>query len=264
MIMKTLALFCSLLLIHSHALAEPELKGLPSELKQFLNLGPKTITLTSEAEVRAAADRALVSLRVITENKSLQEALRANQELRGKLLADFKKAGIDAERVQGAKFSSTPKFEAFKEKAKSYRVENVVKIKVQDEKEFQAVAAAVDAWSEVQYGGVEFEHAEKTALKAKAIAQACDNAMQKKKLFEDKFGLSLVPVKFSGDTVAEKLPPQFGRYADSSGYSRQLSSSSLATPIPNVVVAQDEEFGSSFGEVVYTIEIAVEYTVQAK
>jgi uncharacterized protein YggE len=262
--MKLFTILSSFLLIYSHALAEPEIKGLPSELKQFLSPGPKTVILTSEAEVRAAADRALVSLRVITENKSLQEALRANQELRGKLLTDFKKAGIDADRVQGAKFSSTPKFGVFKEKAKSYRVENVVKVKVQDEKEFQAVAVAVDAWQEVQYGGVEFEHGEKTALKAKAIAQACDNAMQKKKLFEDKFGLSLVPVKFTGDTVSEKLPPIFGRYGDSSSYPRQLSSASPATTIPNVVVTQDEEAVSSFGEVVYTIEIAVEYAVQTK
>src|SRR5690242_12996660 len=53
--------------------AEPELKGTPSELGNYLNTIPKTVLVTGEAEVKVPADRALVTLRVRTENHSLQE-----------------------------------------------------------------------------------------------------------------------------------------------------------------------------------------------
>src|SRR5437762_13237007 len=117
------------------AFAEPELRGTASELNQYLTGVPRMVSVNGEGEVRVPADRAVISLKVTTESKSLQEALRANQDARTKLLSYFNKQGIPAERVQASRFSSTPKFGLFSEKAKSYRVENVVKVTVLDEKE---------------------------------------------------------------------------------------------------------------------------------
>ena len=56
------------------AFAEPELKGLPGELTEYLKGVPKTVTVTGESEVKVEADKATASLRVQTENKSFQEA----------------------------------------------------------------------------------------------------------------------------------------------------------------------------------------------
>jgi hypothetical protein len=120
--------FVLLLAIKAHG--EPEIKGTAPELAQFLNGVPKTVAVTGEAEVRVPANRAVLSLKVVTENRSLQEALRANAELRGKLTEYLKKLGIPADRIQASKFSSTPKFGMFGEKAKSYRVENEMRTSV--------------------------------------------------------------------------------------------------------------------------------------
>ena len=159
--MRKLTTLGFVLLLAFEVHGEPEIKGTAPELAQFLNGVSKTVAVTGEAEVRVPANRAVLSLKVVTENRSLQEALRANAELRGKLAEYLKQQGISADRIQASKFSSTPKFGMFGDKAKSYRVENEMRISVQDEKEFQRATGAVDAWAEVQYDGVEFEYADK-------------------------------------------------------------------------------------------------------
>src|SRR6267142_5485110 len=181
-----IAVFC--LFIVQHVLAEPEIKGNPNELTQYLSSVPKTVIVTGEAEVRMPADKVIVSLKVSTENKSLHEALRLNNEVRSKVGNYLQKQGIPADRAKASRFSSTPKFGIFGEKAKSYRVDNLVKVAVQDEKELQIAASAVDSWSEVQFLGAEFEHMNKDALKSKAIAEACENAESRRKIFEEKLG----------------------------------------------------------------------------
>jgi hypothetical protein len=253
--MQKLVTLGLILLFGFKTYAEPEIKGTAPELAQFLNGVPKTVAVTGEAEVRVPANRAVLSLKVVTENKSLQEALRANAELRGKLAEYLKKQGIPADRIQGSKFSSTPKFGMFGEKAKSYRVENEMRISVQDEKEFQKATGAVDAWAEVQYDGVEFEYADKEAQKQSAIARACDNAAERKKIYEDKFGLKLTPARFNEGEVAQ-------RNAGPANYVMTRSKeyvSSLSSP-----ASAAEETVSSFGELVYTARVTVEYSVQPK
>lgn len=43
--------------------AEPELKGSPAELTAYLATLPKTVSITGESELKAAADRAIVSFK---------------------------------------------------------------------------------------------------------------------------------------------------------------------------------------------------------
>src|SRR5213082_1430957 len=196
------AISLGLLLIQGLS-AEPELKGSPAELATYLASLPKTVSVTGESEVKVQADRAVINLKVTPENKSLQEALRVNQEIRNKMLSSLKERDISADRIQASKFSSTPKYGMFSDKAKSYRVENIIKITVSDEKQFQATAHVVDAVAEVQYLGIDFEHSDKEALKKKAIAQALVDAADRKKVFEEKLGVKLMPKGFTGLSASE-------------------------------------------------------------
>ena len=264
-VMRILLNLSLCILACSGVAAEPELKGTATELAQYLNSLPKSVTIVGEAEVKVPADKAIVSLKVTTESKALEGALRSNQEVRGKLLGQLKKQGIAPERVQASRFSSTPRFGWFGEKAKSYRVDNLVKITVQDEKEFQTVASMVDSFPEVQYVGAEFELEGKEAMKAKALAQACDSANDRRKTYEEKFGLQLVPVKFEGGMVRQKLPANLGNYpgAYGPGYGSAIKESggagSLVAGLP-----PGEEGVSSFGELVYVAEVTVEFAVRPK
>ena len=253
----------SCLFIGCHLFADTEIKGTPAELSNYLSGIPKIVVIAGEAEVLAPADKAIVSLKVSTESKALHDTLRANQEIRSRLADYLQKQGIPADRVKPAKFSSTPKFGLFGEKAKSYRVDNLVKVAVQDEKELQIAASAVDSWSEVQFLGAEFEHVNKDALKAKAVAEACENAEKRRKLFEEKLGFKLAPTKFSGGAVSQRTPAMLANYASSSYNSRKgLTPLSAASPEPTANVAHEEV--SSFGELIYNAEVTIEYEVQRK
>lgn len=255
-------IFVSFCVVAVQLRAEPEVKGTPAELSAYLPNVSMLASITGESEVKIPADRALISLKVVTENKSLQEASRANQDIRGKMLRTLGEQGIPTDRIKPSKFSSTPKYGMFGEKAKSYRVENVVRITATDEKEFRAVANLVDSISEVRYDSIEFEHSNKDELKAKALAQALDKANDKKRVYEEKLGVKLTPKGFTEGHVVMPVAALGRPYiTKESSYS-----SRAATPLPAMATGDtgDAEVPTSFGELIYRGNVTVEFVVESK
>ena len=240
--------------------AEPELKGSAAELTAYLAGLPKMVSVTGESEVKLPADRAVITLKISTESKSLQEALRLNQEMRGKIVGALKENGLAADQIQAARFSSSQKHGVFTEKAKNYRLDNFLKVTARDEKEFHAVAGTVDRWAEVHFLDIEFEHSNKEALKSKALAQACDNANERKKVFETKLGVKLLVKGFSEGVIVPALPARgsYERYAPSSTPGKALDSA--RPPALDIV----EEAGSLFGELIFTARVKVDCAVEGK
>ncbi len=253
----------SLFLVSITVFAEPELKGTPAELAQHLIAIPRTVNLVGEGEIKVAADRAITSIRVVTESKSLQEASRLNQELRAKMLSTLAEKGVPAGRVQASKFSSTPKYGVFGEKPKSYRVENVVKITTHDEKEFQAVARLVDTTAEFRHESIEFERSDKDALKKQALEQAIDKATEKKRLYEEKLGVKLTPKNFE-DVRAVGVTASGGRrmYAklsESVAYDGKITGG-----LSESAEGNEGSLPTSFDEVIFRAQVIVEYAVESK
>lgn len=260
----TTALITMLVCAVTTLYAEPEIKGTASELEVYLKAIPRTVTLSSESEIKAAADRAILSIRVVTENKSLQEASRLNQELRSKMIRALAEKGLPADRIHASRFSSTPKYGVFSEKAKSYRVENVVKITTHDEKEFQSVASLVDTTPEFRHDGIEFEHSDKEALKKRALDQAFDKATEKKKLYEERLGLKLTPRNFQEGRVTVPAPAQATRryYSGKTTITTGLpEASAYGNQIPDPA---NEDAPNSFDELVFKAVVTVEYAVESR
>src|SRR5258706_4821124 len=192
--MKTLILstIASLLVLHSlHA--EPEIKGSPAELANYLAGIPRIVAVRGDGEAKAQADRARVTLNIPTEHKSLAEALRANEQVRDRLAAFLRDHGIGADRIRADKFSSTPKYGYFSKEAKLQRVEDQIQVTIRDDKELQAVAAVPDKFPEAAYLSAEFEYSDKEKLRTQAITEACDDADRHKRILEQKLGLKLTP-----------------------------------------------------------------------
>ena len=262
--LKFIALtFLSLVAVGGHA--EPELKGSPAELSAYLVSVPKTVSIAGESELKVPADRALISLNIVTENKSLQDASRANQELRARILHTLEERGLPPERIKASKFSSTPKYGVFKEKAKSYRIESIIQITAHDEKEFQAVASIVDSLAEVRYESVAFEHSDKDGLKIKALTQAIEKANARKKLYEEKLGVKLMPKSFYEGGLVPIPQPLRGDYvAGKSVYPASVTSLPGRAAAPGFDGVAVEEMSASFNELVFTARVTVEYTVEGK
>ena len=241
--------------------AEPELKGSPTELANYLAGLPRTVVVTGESELKVPADRAIVTLQVRTENRSLQEAIRANEHVRAKIVAALKERGVPTDAVKVSKFSSTPKYAVFGDKIKTYTVENSVKVSAHDEKEFQAAAQVADGSPEVHYEGITFEHTNKDELKNKVLSQACHNAEARKKVYEQKLGVHLVA---RGFTDFEEGQEGRRRMASTPSYTGRPLASSSKVGMETGTAPEISETVSSFGEITFKTQIAIEYSVQSK
>jgi hypothetical protein len=229
--------------------------------------------VSGEAEVKVQADRAVVTIKITSNARELGQALRANQEARGKFVKLLTSQGLGADQVQASKFSSTEKYGIFSDKAKSHRVNNLLRVTVRSEKEFQAVADASDSLPEAQYVGAEFESSDKEALRARAVAEACATANQRKRVFEEQLGLKLSVRRFydpgvgplSGELVGGTAAKAGPGYLDSQVLTSGLRSDLRYTDSSDArALAQREDDRSGFGELTYRSRVTVEYSVDNK
>ncbi|MBU0678117.1 MAG: SIMPL domain-containing protein [Verrucomicrobia bacterium] len=236
--------------------SEPELKGTPSELTGYLAGIPKVVTISGEAEIKLPADRACVNLKVSTEARSLQDALNKNATLRQQISDELKKNGIPEQNISGSKFSSRPEYGIFSDKAKSYKIDNTIRVIVADENQFRIVATAIDAHSDASYNGVDFENSKESETKQKALAMACEAATAKKQLYEEKLGAKLTLQTFTEGQVQKDLPLQMQKEAyDYSGVSNIKSRSSGVEGVAQSI--------SQFAEITYKAFVTVQYQIKS-
>ena len=241
--------------------AEPEVKGSPQELAEYLNGVSKTVTISGEAELKKEADKAVVSLRVRTENKSFQECLRLNQSIRTKIIAYLGERGILPADIQTSKFSSTPKYAVFSDRVKSYTIDNLIKITVHDEKGFQAAASATDNWPEVHFENAEFEASDKQEMKRKALRQAFEDVSARKKICEEALGVKLVARRFEENAGPEM---QSRAMRITSGLSYNVAKGATLIGASSIAPEPVAEMVSAFGELTFKARVTVEYTLETK
>jgi uncharacterized protein YggE len=243
--------------------AEPEIKGAPAELAAYLAGQQVQASIAGEAEVKVPADRAVVTLRLASEHKSLREASQANHQLRVALTTFLTENGVGADRIRSAKFSSTPRTGTWTDKVKSYRIESQLEVTVHDDKEFQTAVGSVDKWSDVTYAGVKFEHSEKDAMRLKAIGQACEKAMARKKIYEEKLGVKLSVKRFSES--GEFRPMVQGRILiDRESLQGGSPPSFVGRARAATALAGEDEPIAAFGELVFKASVALECALETR
>jgi len=257
---KMLIMITCLLMIQTLR-AEPEMKGTPSELTGYLTGIPSTVTLSGKSEIKTQADQAIIHLKVTTENKYLRNALTENQNLRAIIYDNIKKMGVSSDKVVSSKFSSTPEYGFWGSKPDKYKVENFLHITIQDEKQFGKIAQLIDQYEEIDYSGIKFEKSNEKELKDQAIAQACEAALKKKKIYEEKLKINLEVKTFHIDSIDyDGGDIEVGRR--SSRGRPGFSSSKEANY--NIVQTEGVSVQSAFDELKFTARVTVEFTVLAK
>lgn len=247
-IVLSLLLFTALPLV-----AEVELNGNPNELTAYLSTIDKTVTIEGKAEKKLPADRAIIHLKVTTEDKSMDDALSKNRTLREEITVKLLAAGLSTNRIQAAQFSSTPESGFLSDKIRSYKVQNTMKATVVNEAEFRAVATLVDAHREITYASTEFELSTKKEVEKMLLAEACQDATTKKAIYETGLDVILTPVRFhNGSVRIARSAPLYGRAQKmSSGFVTEDSVSGFAAPV-------------QFDEMVFNASITVEYRLEAE
>lgn len=242
-------------------LADPELKGSPEELRQFLQPTENTVTLFAEAEETVYSDTAIVDLIVRTESKKLSEAMAANNLLRETLTKSMVASGLKADAINNAKFATSPQYGWFGDKPSSYEVLNRITIKVLDETHLQRIAALADQHKEVEMGGTRFEHSQKDAFENKVKKAAIAKLMRQKQDYESELGLTLQPISFRkanidilptpGADILEEVVVTASRSQKSDSYLSKRG-------------AQEPAAAPSFDEVRYQAGIYVDFRIVTK
>jgi uncharacterized protein YggE len=250
--MSRFQMFLSLLVIAAFPLfAEVELNGNPQELTAYLSTIPETVMIEGKAEKKLPADRAIIQLKISTEDKSMDASLAANRRLREEITVKLMAAGLTTNGIQAAKFSSTPESGFFSDKVRSYKVQNTMKVTVVNEAEFRAVAALIDAHKEISYADTEFELSTKKEVEKALLAEACQDATAKKAIYEAGLNVALTPVRFHNGAIQMQRPMLARAQKAVSFAVAEIADVSSAPPI-------------QFDEMVFNASITVEYRLQAK
>ena len=198
--MKNLTLFL-LICTSSFALATPELKGSPEELRQFLHPSERIVSLHGQAQEKAYSDRAIISLVITTEDKQLSNSIAANSSLREFISEQLTSEGIDSDSIKSSKFSTSPQYGWFGKKPDSYKVVNRMAITINDESQLKTIATVADSKAEIELSDTAFEHSKADEYKNKVKKLALEKAMKQKVFYESSLGVTLTPVGFRNSQI---------------------------------------------------------------
>lgn len=253
--MRQLSLLLLSTLVSVQVFANPELKGSPEELRQFLHPSEKTVTIYADAEEKAYSDTAIISLVITTERKQLAEAIAANNDLRSSIRDGLNKQGIPNEDIKSSKFSTSPQYGWFGKKPDSYKVTNRMAVKISEEEQLRTIASVADASGPVDLADISFEHSEVDAFKLKVKAKALDKIMQQKAFYEQSLNVRLTPVYFRDANI---------HHFASQG-ARVLSRSAAPVMAELKSASNDASIATeptSFDEIVYRAELSVDFQIQ--
>ena len=260
--MRNLSVLLAAALLASYCLADVELTGTPGDLQAHLAQASDRVNLVAEAEVKVEADRALVTVQVLTQNRNLRTALAENQRLRSDLVSHLEANGIAKELVKSSRYSSTPRPGLFT-KTGSYDVSNTATVTIEDERQFQVVAAFVDLHKEVSYQGVTFEHSNENQLKLDVIKTACDKLNATKRAYESGLGVKLTLVRF-----VEQRAPSLQHAQDylsiGGGGGRPATSMADYAATARVDMEDNAEAPSLLSGMTFSCRLSAEYRVASE
>lgn len=239
------------------AAAEPQLQGTPTELKSFLATQTNPVTLVGRAEVRAPAETAVLSFRLLIERESLREALELNMKSRGDVLQALKERGITEVSTpvvsqvvtRDMTVSPRPATGSVMTIGKSGQaisgVQTVVIVTVATEKQLIDATSLLDRFKEVALVGIRFESKKDAENRKAAIERAGANLNAQRDALATQLGAKLTPVSVQVSEGDVELP------------SANRPAVAPQPPLNAATVTLAPTGG--LGEVVYTAMIVAQY-----
>jgi hypothetical protein len=253
----TCLIFCSL---SFSAFAQPELKGSPNELRQFLHPRDNIVTLSAEAEEKAYSDRAIISLVITSEDKQLSASISNNIALRESISQQLVTAGINPEHIKSSKFSTSPQYGWFGKKPDSYKVVNRMAVTITEESQLKTLARVADSKEEIELSDIAFEHSKKDAYKSQVKQLALEKVMKQKALYEKSLGVTLTPVSFRDNRLWIKGTQGAQMLEEIVVTATKRTSSYDDKSVNHMRASAPRSVESSFDEIVYTAEIFVDFS----
>nr|WP_256435604.1 SIMPL domain-containing protein [Aliikangiella sp. G2MR2-5] len=241
--------------------ASPQLKGSPEDLKSFLHPLKNTVTISDTVVEKAFTDKAIVSLIVTTEGKTMTSALQENRKIRDVIYKALHAAGVSASNINNARFSSSPQYGWFGDAPNSFEVSNRVQINIFNENQLQALAKLADSSDDVFFAGAEFKHTEREQFQRIIKQKVLRRISEQKKDYQDILGIKLKAIGFHAPNI--QYGASFGakeyRQKKSTIGSRTLKESQYEIEISDS--HSEKTLSTGFDEVEYRMNISVIYEV---
>ena len=242
------------------ALAQPELKGNPEELRQFLHPQEEVIVVQGRAEKKAYSDRAIISLVVTTEHKKLSAAIAANTRLRAQIAKALEAGGIAPGAIRNSKFSSSPQYGWFGDEPVSYKVNNRMAITIDDEAQLERIAQAADEHKNVELADTQFEHTRYKEFREQVLADAFDQVMNEKAFYEKTLGIELAPLGIN-ESRADQQGSRGAQALNRINISQKYVEKALKSAPRGALYGDVGSGDSSFDEVVYAATVSVKFRI---
>ncbi|HLP70896.1 MAG TPA: SIMPL domain-containing protein [Rhizobium sp.] len=202
------ALACAATLSPAAAFAEEE------------KLREATIVVSGEGEAKLAPDLAILSLSVLREAPTAAEALAANTEAMGKVIAELKAGGIEARDLQTSDFSVMPRYrdrnddEQIREpEIIGYAVTNGLTVRVRDLGKLGAIIDQSVRLGVNQGGSIVFTNDKPDTAVSEARKAAAAEAIAKAKTLAEATGVTLGRVVEISENFARPMPQPMFRAA---------------------------------------------------
>jgi len=185
--------------------------GISNRIKEGRYIGQdiesrNTITVSDTGEVYTKPDLALVTLSVLSESKTVAEAMQDNTEKMNTVIKFAKNQGVEAKDLKTTSFNISPRYE-WQEKGTcvppcpsgrrvlvGYEIRQSLQVKIRNMEQIgNVLEGATDAGAN-EVGNLQFTVDNKEALKKQARDQAIEKAKNKAKELALKLGVDLVRI----------------------------------------------------------------------
>ena len=211
----------------------------------------RTLTLTGQGEVKSAPDIAVISVGVLSQERTARAALSANNLAMANALKTIAAAGVAKKDIQTSNLSIQPRYQRPKRsstgeqeppKIAGYAVSNTVTVTVRKLEDLGDILDAVVSSGINQMNGLSFSIADPAPLRNEARKLAVAEARERAALYAEAAGVTLGKI-LSISEAGGVLPPQ--------PVARRAMLESAAASVP---VAQGEQSIRMQVNIVWEIE----------
>lgn len=183
-----LLLFLTILCLFFIVLTVSTIVGISNKIKESRN----RITVTDTGEIYAKPDLALMDFSVVTEEKTVSEAMSKNVEKMNKIIAVLKEQGIEEKDLKTVSFNIYPRYEYWQEEKclvppcpsgkrvlVGYEVRQTLEVKIRSLDKIGLVIEKATALGANQVGDLQMTIDNQDELKKQARAEAIEEAKAK-------------------------------------------------------------------------------------
>jgi len=171
---------------------------LGTDINNKLSKSENVITVSASSEVYAKPDLALTVFSVVSEAKTVGEAVQDNAAKMNAVIASVKSQGVEDKDLKTTNFNISPRYEWDKEWRNrtlvGYEVNQSLQVKMRDLTKVGDIIQGASSAGANELGDLQFTIDNEDLLKEEARNKAIEEAKSKAKALSEKLGIKLVKI----------------------------------------------------------------------